>query len=118
MAWFSRRSQWSSSLRGPGATKVGVQREATVDEQGLTSDVCRLVRQQERGRRAHLLGFARTAHRDVAFTISRFSGSSTHERLIGVTVAPGPIQLTRMSRAAYSSASVWVRFCIPPLLTE
>src|SRR5207237_155811 len=51
-------------------------------------------------------------------TISRLTGSSIHARLIGVTVAPGPIPLTRIPRPAYSSASVRVRFCIPPLLTE
>jgi hypothetical protein len=39
-------------------------------------------------------------------------------RQIGVTVAPGPIALTRIPRPAYSSASVRVRFIIPSLLTE
>ena len=51
-------------------------------------------------------------------TASRFTGSSIHARLIGVTVAPGPMPLTRIPCAAYSSASVWVRFCMPPLDTE
>src|SRR5205085_6486206 len=51
-------------------------------------------------------------------TILRLTGSSIHARLIGVTVAPGPIPFTRIPRCAYSSASVRVRFCIPPLLTE
>ena len=31
-------------------------------------------------------------------TRARFSGSSTQARLMGVTVAPGPIALTRMFR--------------------
>jgi hypothetical protein len=51
-------------------------------------------------------------------TAARFTGSSIHALLIGVTVAPGPMPLHRIPRAAYSSASVWVRFCMPPLDTE
>ena len=51
-------------------------------------------------------------------TISRLTGSSTHERLIGVMVAPGPMPFTRIPCDAYSSARVRVRFCMPPLLTE
>src|SRR3954466_9333690 len=51
-------------------------------------------------------------------TCARLTGSSIHARLIGVTVAPGPMPLTRMPRPAYSSASVRVRFCMPPLLAE
>src|SRR4051812_19827506 len=50
-------------------------------------------------------------------TAWRLTGSSIQDRLIGVTVAPGPTPLTLMPRLAYSRASVWVRFCIPPLLT-
>ena len=53
-----------------------------------------------------------------ASTCSRLAGSSIHARLIGVTVAPGPRPLTRIPRLAYSSASVRVRFIIPPLLVE
>src|SRR3954453_919048 len=51
-------------------------------------------------------------------TCARLTGSSIQARLIGVTVAPGPMPLTRMPCAAYSSASVRVRFCMPPLLAE
>jgi hypothetical protein len=51
-------------------------------------------------------------------TISALTGSSTQARLMGVMVAPGPTAFTRMPRPAYSSASVRVRFCIPPLETE
>jgi hypothetical protein len=51
-------------------------------------------------------------------TMRRLTGSSIQERLIGVTVAPGPMPLTRMPRAAYSSASDRVRFCMPPFDTE
>jgi len=50
-------------------------------------------------------------------TIWAFTGSSIQARLIGVIVAPGATALTRILRPAYSSASVLVRFCIPPLLT-
>jgi len=53
-----------------------------------------------------------------ASTMARLTGSSIQDRLIGVTVAPGPMLLTRMPRAAYSSASDRVRFCMPPLDTE
>src|ERR1700746_2710105 len=35
-------------------------------------------------------------------TARRLTGSSIHDRLIGVTVAPGPMLLTRMPSAAYS----------------
>ena len=51
-------------------------------------------------------------------TMARLAGSSIQERLIGVTVAPGPMPLTRMPRAANSRARVRVRFCMPPLETE
>src|SRR5438045_438579 len=51
-------------------------------------------------------------------TMRRLTGSSIQDRLIGVTVAPGPMLLTRMPRAAYSKASDRVRFCMPPLDTE
>ena len=51
-------------------------------------------------------------------TAARLTGSSIQARLIGVTVAPGPTPFTRIPRAAYSNASVWVRFCMPPLDTE
>src|SRR5215471_12636676 len=51
-------------------------------------------------------------------TMRRLTGSSIHDRLIGVTVAPGPMLLTRIPRAAYSRASDRVRFCMPPLDTE
>src|SRR5215469_9640024 len=51
-------------------------------------------------------------------TMRRLTGSSIQDRLIGVTVAPGPMPLTLIPRAAYSSASDRVRFCMPPLDTE
>src|SRR5271166_1165247 len=51
-------------------------------------------------------------------TIRRLTGSSIQDRLIGVTVAPGPMLLTRIPRAAYSRASDRVRFCMPPYDTE
>src|SRR5262244_1195607 len=51
-------------------------------------------------------------------TMRRLTGSSIQDRLIGVTVAPGPMLLTRIPRAAYSRASDRVRFCMPPLDTE
>jgi hypothetical protein len=53
-----------------------------------------------------------------AVTIPALTGSSTQARLIGVIVAPGPTPLTRIPSAAYSSASVRVRFIIPPLLAK
>src|SRR5204863_519061 len=66
-------------------------------------------------------GEARRERRDAAerarLTAAALTGSSTHARLIGVIVAPGPTPLTRMPSIAYSSASVLVRFIIPPLLT-
>jgi hypothetical protein len=51
-------------------------------------------------------------------TMRRLTGSSIQDRLIGVTVAPGPMPLTRMPWAAYSSASDRVRFCMLPFDTE
>ena len=53
-----------------------------------------------------------------ASTMARLTGSSIQDRLIGVTVAPGPMLLTRIPREAYSRASDRVRFCMPPFDTE
>src|SRR4051812_15349183 len=51
-------------------------------------------------------------------TSARAAGSSVQTLLRGVTTAPGPTALTRIPAEAYSSASVFVRFSRPPLLTE
>src|SRR3954453_6830056 len=51
-------------------------------------------------------------------TSARAFGSLIQALLIGVTIAPGPTELTRMPRSAYSSASDLVRFSRPPLLIE
>ena len=51
-------------------------------------------------------------------TSARAFASPVHDALIGVTIAPGPTAFTRMPRSAYSSASVFVRFSIPPLVIE
>ena len=51
-------------------------------------------------------------------TSARAVGLLIQASFIGVTMAPGPTELTRMPLPAYSSASVFVRFSKPPLLME
>src|SRR5689334_8171594 len=51
-------------------------------------------------------------------TSARAFRSLIQALLMGVMIAPGATELTRMPRSAYSSASDFVRFSRPPLLIE
>ena len=55
-----------TSLRGPGRLGGWVEREPSVDEDGLSSEKGRFLGQQETGGRCHLLGVAGAPHRYVA----------------------------------------------------
>ena len=95
-------------------------RVAAVHGKDRTRDKAGLVRGQEEDRRGDLLGAADPAHRVAVLEhLEKSLGIgvlSIARRSIGVSTVPGQMQLTRMPRAAYSTASWRESWSAAPLL--